>query len=500
MLLLLLKVIGLLISIILLIYVIIIYILSGGLFGKERINYKEVANSVLGVISILSTIYFIYELCTEFCGDPTTQLSIATKNARLPEGDDSTKAFLFVANRRGDLDGDVFVDYHVSADGDADRDDFGGHFPRDRIQLRSGHSQTVIPILVTGDREIEPNEYFTVVLSNPTPDTALISSKMATGLILDDDAPPSVKQSFEAARDKGTTSALRQFVEDNPDGPLTQRAEKILNRHANLITSLQRRLLELNFYSGPVDGIAGPVTQESAERFSAWYGLPKPDLHRLDRGERQPIANLVQYAERSTVGPSSKDGRMYGAALPFLDREEESVVRQADLRQALDKAIEQSMRAYAATEPKFAVDHENHKIDRPDEEAEHLNRLFWLENSNHTEKRDKIVQQILLQDHVDVLVFGEYYLAMGPYTATLMPIAVSRNCRNFLYGEEITVDREQLLCPSTSLSESGVNADMGLCPPVMEKFKTSVVELLQRVNREPLQSRPRTPQCQPLAH
>ncbi|WP_286766513.1 choice-of-anchor Q domain-containing protein, partial [Rhodopirellula sp. UBA1907] len=115
-------------------------------------------------------------------------LSIAADNAQRVEGDSGTTAFTFTVTRSENTTGIVTVDYSVVGNGGnpADASDFGGTLPTGTVTFADGDSTATITVNVSGDTQVEPNEGFTVVLSNASDDT-VISQADAEGIILNDD-------------------------------------------------------------------------------------------------------------------------------------------------------------------------------------------------------------------------------------------------------------------------------------------------------------------------
>ncbi|WP_261344243.1 Calx-beta domain-containing protein [Stieleria varia] len=117
--------------------------------------------------------------------DDSTSLAIAPQSAVLAEGDSGTTALTFTVTRSGDLSGAATVDYAVSST-EADGVDFGGAFPTDTVSFDADEVTKTITINVTGDTVVEPDESFTVTLSNASA-PATITTASAVGTILNDD-------------------------------------------------------------------------------------------------------------------------------------------------------------------------------------------------------------------------------------------------------------------------------------------------------------------------
>ena len=85
-------------------------------------------------------------------------------------GASAPTAFSFQLNRSGGTNAQISVDYQVVPSGDspAQADDFfGGQFPSGTATFPAGEATTNFAVSVLGDGAVEPDETFTVQLSNP---------------------------------------------------------------------------------------------------------------------------------------------------------------------------------------------------------------------------------------------------------------------------------------------------------------------------------------------
>lgn len=115
-------------------------------------------------------------------------LAIAATDASKAEGNAGTTPFTFTVTRTGILTSACSADYAVTGSGasPADAADFGGTLPTGMVNFAANQTTATITIDVSGDTNVEPNEGFTVTLSNPV--NATISTATADGNIIDDDA------------------------------------------------------------------------------------------------------------------------------------------------------------------------------------------------------------------------------------------------------------------------------------------------------------------------
>ncbi|QEL99519.1 hypothetical protein D9623_24235 [Azospirillum brasilense] len=121
-----------------------------------------------------------------------SRLAIAATDADRREGNSGTTAFTFTVTRAGNTSGSLTVAWAVAAgSGTAgatpDAADFGGTMPSGTVSFADGEATKTITILVSGDTDIEPDETFTVTLSNPSVTATAIETASASGIIRNED-------------------------------------------------------------------------------------------------------------------------------------------------------------------------------------------------------------------------------------------------------------------------------------------------------------------------
>lgn len=157
--------------------------------------------------------------------DDDVELSIAPTDADKPEGNTGTTPFTFTVTRTGDVSGSTSVDYSVtgSSASPASADDFGGTLPSGTVNFGVGETSQVVTIDVTGDFAVEPDDGFTVTLTNPsTP--ATIATATADGIIRNDDATTAVSVSVSPSSvlEDGTDNLVYTFSRTgDTSAPLT---------------------------------------------------------------------------------------------------------------------------------------------------------------------------------------------------------------------------------------------------------------------------------------
>jgi Ca2+-binding RTX toxin-like protein len=146
-------------------------------------------------LSINSTLQFLPQwfsnkLTLKVVEKSSTNLAIAATNANQTEGNTGTKVFTFTVTRSGSTTEINNVNWAVTGTGTnlANAADFGGTLPSGIVTFAANETSKVITVNVSGDTTVEPDESFTVTLSNPTNGSTL-GTATAIGTIVNDDFP-----------------------------------------------------------------------------------------------------------------------------------------------------------------------------------------------------------------------------------------------------------------------------------------------------------------------
>jgi hypothetical protein len=119
-----------------------------------------------------------------------TLMSIVEDAPSKREGNGAgTTPFTFTVSRVGDSSSEVTMNYSVVAGtgaSPAGAEDFGGTMPMGTITIPAGQTSSVLTINVIKEAELEPDDTFTVVLSNPS--SGAITGASAAATITNDDS------------------------------------------------------------------------------------------------------------------------------------------------------------------------------------------------------------------------------------------------------------------------------------------------------------------------
>lgn len=121
-------------------------------------------------------------------------LAVAPTDADKEELNTGSSEFTFAVTRTGDTSGVSIVNFAVTGSGarPADADDFGGTLASGVVSFAAGETTQTIAVSVSGDTLREFDETFSVVISDATPDSAVITNATAEGIIRNDDGSPAL--------------------------------------------------------------------------------------------------------------------------------------------------------------------------------------------------------------------------------------------------------------------------------------------------------------------
>jgi hypothetical protein len=161
--------------------------------GAESVTLPNETTSTGRIkVQCLNNIFFNVSVA-DFLINEVSLLAITADSANKIEGDTGTTLFTFNLSRSGITSGTASVNYSVTGLGEnpATAADFiGNALPSGSVSFADGESNKTITIDVAGDTDLESDESFTVVLSDPV--SSSISSASASGVIRSDDASLSI--------------------------------------------------------------------------------------------------------------------------------------------------------------------------------------------------------------------------------------------------------------------------------------------------------------------
>lgn len=115
----------------------------------------------------------------------STQVEISVFDASGPEGNSGTRPLAFRVALSHSSSDPVHVSYLTQNETARASEDYGS--TQDTIQFAPGETDKTVQVLVNGDRAVEPDEFFSVVLFDPIGATIAEPGGVGTGTIQNDD-------------------------------------------------------------------------------------------------------------------------------------------------------------------------------------------------------------------------------------------------------------------------------------------------------------------------
>ena len=168
-------------------------------------SFSVTLSNPIGASSLLSTT----AMGTIIADD--SSFSIAPLSASKAEGNSGNIPFTFTITRNGSTLGTASVNFAITGSGDSPADvaDFGTVFPTGLAKFATGATTAIVTINAKGDTAFEPDNGFTVTLSNPV--GGVLDAATANGTILSDDATLTIAAT-DASKQEGTSGSPTPFT------------------------------------------------------------------------------------------------------------------------------------------------------------------------------------------------------------------------------------------------------------------------------------------------
>jgi hypothetical protein len=180
--------------------------------GTESVTLPNETTSTGRIkVQCMNNIFFNISIA-DFSINEVSLLAITADSADRVEGDAGTTPFTFNVSRSGITSGTASVTYSVTGLGNdpATTADFVGNaFPSGSVSFAEGESNKTITVNVAGDTDLESDEGFTVVLSNPVSSSIITAS--ANGVIRSDDASLSISATDADKAEGNSESTVYTF-------------------------------------------------------------------------------------------------------------------------------------------------------------------------------------------------------------------------------------------------------------------------------------------------
>ena len=181
---------------------------------------------------------------------------------------------------------------------------------------------------------------------------------------------------------------------------------------------------------------------------------------------------LEVFEKNITPSSGSGGGKVYIANRSFMDTETKSVLNLGDA-EPLNEAVQAGMTALAAADPKFVVNDPKKTIPNNDTNSKKLSDIYWDANLTRQDKIDKIVNELMMPNEVDGLLFGQV-TEKADTTYSVRPIGLSRSTKNMV-TESLVFSKTEFKCKDPN------GTKMVLCDKARENIKDAVMRVMKNL-------------------
>jgi uncharacterized protein len=228
---------------------------------------------------------------------------LAINDVTQVEGNSGTTDMVFTVTRSGGTAGAVsatwtldFIDSATAAD--AGDFAFGTAFTG-TVNFADGQSTATITLAIQGDADFEPNEPFTVILSDPT-GGATIGDAQGQGTITNDDAAPvaqlSINDVSQVEGNSGTTNVTFTVTRGGETGIAASATWTVVNGSTDAADFAGALTGTVSFAAGETSQtitiqVAGDTTIEANETFTVQLSSPSANTTIVDNAGAGTITN-----------------------------------------------------------------------------------------------------------------------------------------------------------------------------------------------------------------
>jgi hypothetical protein len=198
----------------------------------------------------------------------------------------------------------------------------------------------------------------------------------------------------------------------------------------------------------------------------------KEESEKWDSNFKERMTDKVSRSVKEL--PSKPQGKeIYVTNLPFMDIRNLSTMARTDLGDLIDEAVLKGMDMVKKTNENIIINMPGHKIANTDKNAEAFAYITFDPNLSHFNKIDRITEEMMLPNSIDVIVTGQY-IEDSTALITIRPLLVIKNEYNIWYNP-LRFDKSQLICEDTH-SKKKV-----LCKAVFDQIAGAVKGLLEEL-------------------
>jgi len=166
--------------------------------------------------------------------------------------------------------------------------------------------------------------------------------------------------------------------------------------------------------------------------------------------------------------------KIYVTNLSFMDAQTLSTMVQTEMAASIDEAVIKGMEMGQKANDDLLINAPGHRIPNTDANVNKFLNVSFDPNLPKNQKIDRIIQEIMIPNHADVIVTGHYIDAAKNPLVIVRPIMIVKSQRRIL-SKNLQFKREELRC------RNPVSKKRVLCPVAFAQIARAVKELLEQL-------------------
>jgi hypothetical protein len=183
----------------------------------------------------------------------------------------------------------------------------------------------------------------------------------------------------------------------------------------------------------------------------------------------ETLKQLEIYIRHTSPGQS----KIYISFLSFMDAETQTTCAQSEVVELIEKVIVEGLSEVVMHIPILAFNEAGHTIPNTDENVNKLINITFAPDLTKIEKVNRIIDEIMTPNHVDVIVTGQYIDDCKNPLFTLRPVVIVKA------GQKVITKNFQLI-KAELFCEDPISKRKTLCRGVHDQLAQAFHELIEQ--------------------
>lgn len=172
--------------------------------------------------------------------------------------------------------------------------------------------------------------------------------------------------------------------------------------------------------------------------------------------------------------PPEGQTKTYVSNLSFMDARTQSTIANTEGAELINQAVEKGMSEAAKQNPQLAINENGHIVKNNDENVNILVNITFDPNLTKTEKINKIIDEIMTPNHVDVIVMGQYIDDYKDPMISVRPLVIVKADQKIV-TKNLQFTKDELFC------DDPISRNITLCSGAHDQLAQAVQELLEQL-------------------